>query len=98
MAVLVVQGIKRVSEEMCALACRRSLVARIHSLYFDSSTAQGLALWSRVDNPDQRVASDVDLLTALAAKIVGDTFTAPAAIVYCEWQRHTSQQVEGRQT
>ncbi|ELR22068.1 ATPbinding cassette, sub-family D (ALD), member 4, putative [Acanthamoeba castellanii str. Neff] len=64
-------------------ACRRALTGRMHARYFEGSTYHLLHLRpSPVDNPDQRIAQDVQLLTSSFGQLVYSCATVPIQVGY----------------
>lgn len=64
-------------------ACRRALTGRMHARYFEGNTYHLLHLRpSPVDNPDQRIAQDVQLLTSSFGQLVYSCATVPIQMGY----------------
>ncbi|KAK5583803.1 hypothetical protein RB653_005405 [Dictyostelium firmibasis] len=70
---------------------RKSLCFYIQDVYFKKSLFYKiLAFDDRIDNPDQRITSDIDNFTTLLASIVSQCITGPMVVVYYTYLCYTT--------
>ncbi|KAK5583804.1 hypothetical protein RB653_005406 [Dictyostelium firmibasis] len=70
---------------------RKSLCLYIQDVYFKKSLFYKiLAFDDRIDNPDQRITSDIDNFTTLLASIVSQCITGPMVVVYYTYLCYTT--------
>ncbi|KAN0016203.1 hypothetical protein ACTFIU_006165 [Dictyostelium citrinum] len=70
---------------------RKTLCLYIQNVYFKKSLFYKiLAFDDRIDNPDQRITSDIDNFTTLLASIVSQCITGPMVVVYYTYLCYTT--------
>ncbi|EWM22706.1 hypothetical protein Naga_102248g1 [Nannochloropsis gaditana] len=81
LAVVVCKTFKTLSVELLALQCHRPTLPGTSS---ETSLPPSLPPSAPVDNPDQRLTSDLEIFGAKLAELIGQTLAVPALVLYCE--------------
>ncbi|KAM9985548.1 hypothetical protein ACTFIZ_009100 [Dictyostelium cf. discoideum] len=70
---------------------RKTLCLYIQNVYFKKSLFYKiLAFDDRIDNPDQRITSDIDNFTTLLSSIVSQCITGPMVVIYYTYLCYTT--------
>jgi len=84
LGMVVVKSLRQYSGKILIVCWRQKLCLFIHELYLKFNASYKLLVFdeSKMDNPDQRITSDVNSLTSSYGKIVSDLVLVPVLIGY----------------